>query len=478
MPPESCLTPMPTLKRQDIPALWQAIAAGKTTPVYLLFGERYLCRQVADELSRHLLPDEGQRQRNLHAIDGDREEAIATLNSLRTFSLLPGRQLFRVTDSKLFYSKGVAKTLWDKAKKAHDQKDAREAGRLLAQMLDLAGLGGDSSGEELTGLAAGRWRTLFGFAKPQEKMEWVAEGLAQADHAPTAGKSGPAGDAADLFVTALEGGLPAGNILILVAEAVDKRKRLFKYLEANATVVDLSVDTGASSAARKDQDAIILELVQKTLAGFAKKIDPRALPLLLDRVGFHPVAAVMETEKLALSVGDAPTITIDDLEEMIGRTREEALFAFTEAVAGGNLTEALTSMARLRENQVHPLVMVSGLRNHLRKLLLIRALEEEGVVPYPRGLQFNAFQGYLNQLKATRQQWPEALNGHPFVLYKLFGQAERFPVAALKSALADLLEAEYRLKGSNLPDDAILENMLFSILDAARPQTAPQGGRR
>lgn len=469
---------MPTFKRQELPSVWKAIKDGDIPPVFLLFGERYLCREVAEELCRHLLPEEQQRAQNLHGIDGDQEDPIATLNKLRTFSMLPGRQLFRVMDSRLFYSKGVSKTLWDKAKQAYEKKELKKAGRLAGQLLDVAGLDGDGAGEELIGLSTSRWRALLGFAKPQEKMTWLTEALADTEPAQSS-KSAKKADPADLYVEALENGLPPNNILILVAEAADKRKRLYKYLHKNATVIDLSVDTGASSAARKDQESVLRDLVQKTLTEFGKKIDPRALTLLLDRVGFHPVAAVMETEKLALSVGDAPNIDLDDLEAMIGRTREEALYAFTEAAASKNLDGALKIMNRLRDNQVHPLVIVSGLRNHLRKLLFIRALEAQSEPPYHPGSDYNSFQrGYLAQLKASREEWPQTLAGHPFVVYKLFQQAENFTVATLKSALGELLQADYRLKGSGLPEDIVLENMLFRIMGANRGQTAATGRRQ
>ena len=466
---------MPTFKRHELASVWKSIDAGEIPPVFLLFGERYLCREVADELCRRLLPEEQQRTQNLHGIDGDQEDPVATLNTLRTFSMLPGRQVYRVMDSRLFYSKGVAKTLWDKAKQAAEKKEIKKAGRLAGQLLELTGLDGDDAATELIGLSANRWRALTGFAKPQEKMDWLTEALAAAGPA-VGSKTAKAADAADLYIESLEKGLPPNNCLILVAEAADKRTRLYKFLDKQATIINLAVDTGASSAARKDQDAVLRDLVQKTLSEMGKTIAPRALTLLLDRVGFHPVAAVMETEKLALSVGDAPTIDLEDLEAMTGRTREEALFAFTEATASRNIDNALKLMNRLLENQLHPLVIVSGLRNHLRKLLFIRALEAQQTPSYNPGCDFNTFQrGYLAQLKASRPEWPKMLAGHPFVVYKLFQQAENFSVAALKKCLNELLEAEYRLKGSGLPNTVILENMLFRIIGVNRKQTAAGG---
>ncbi|MDH3393858.1 MAG: DNA polymerase III subunit delta, partial [Desulfobulbaceae bacterium] len=207
---------MPTFKRQDLQSVWKTIKDGDVPSVFLLFGERYLCREVAEELCRRLLPDEQQREQNLIAVDGDQEDPVATLNRLRTFSMLPGRQLFRVMDSKLFYSKGVSKTLWDKAKKACEKKELQKAGRLAGQLLELAGLDGEDAAEELIGLSANRWRSLLGFAKPQEKMTWLAEALA-ASPPPQGSKTAKKSEAADLYVEALENGLPPNNILILVA---------------------------------------------------------------------------------------------------------------------------------------------------------------------------------------------------------------------------------------------------------------------
>jgi DNA polymerase III delta subunit len=67
----------------------------------------------------------------------------------------------------------------------------------------------------------------------------------------------------------------------------------------------------------------------------------------------------------------------------------------------------------------------------------------------------------------------KALAGHPFAVYKSFQQAERFTLAALSQARTGLLTAEYRLKGSGLPEYLILEDFLFSVFQA--PARARQG---
>jgi DNA polymerase-3 subunit delta len=339
-------------------------------------------------------------------------------------------------------------------------------------MLALADLApADWEKEELAACTPGRWQELFGFAKPDD-LAWVQEACAASDG------GGPVAaakvDGAELLMATLETGIPPGNTLILVAEAADKRKKLFKYLEKNCVVIDLSVDTGASSAARKDQEALLKEIVQQSLARFGKKLEPRALPVLLERVGFQPVAVAMEAEKLALSVGEAETITMDDLNAMVGRTREEALYELNEAFGNHDLAASLTIAQRLQENGVHPLIVVAGLRNFLRKLLLVRAIIEHPAFAYPEGISYAAFQkGLLPRLQEGLGPRQKALAGHPFAVYKSFQQAERFTLAALNQARTGLLAAEYRLKGTGLPEYLILDDFLFSVLQA--PARCRQG---
>jgi DNA polymerase-3 subunit delta len=463
---------MAVYKRQEVHTLLKAVAGGERAPVYLLFGERYLCQEIAHDLLCRLLPDESHRLRNLKAIDGDQEEVGVTVNMLKTYSLFGTRQVIRVMDSQILYSKVVAGALWDKARKAWDGKEPKKSLRYLAQMLALADLApGDWQKEEMGACAPGRWQELFGFSRPED-LAWVEDVLAASDGVVV--RAAPKTDGAELLMAALETGIPSGNTLILVAEAADKRKKLFKYLEKNCVVVDLSVDTGSSSAARKDQDALLKDIVQQSLARFGKKLEPRAIPLLLERVGFHPVAVAMEAEKLALFAGEAETITMDDLNAMVGRTREEALYELNEAFGNHDLAASLTICQRLQENGGHPLVVVAGLRNFLRRLLLVRAIIEQPFSAYSEGISYGAFQkGVLPQLQESLGPQQKVLAGHPFAVYKSFQQAERFTLAALKQARAGLLEAEYRLKGSGLPEYLILEDFLFSSLQA--PARSRQG---
>ena len=90
---------MAVYKRQEVPALLKSVERGEIAPVYLLFGERYLCQEIANDLVCRLLPDEALRLNSLKIIDGDQEEVGATVNMLKTYSLFGTRQVIRVMDS-------------------------------------------------------------------------------------------------------------------------------------------------------------------------------------------------------------------------------------------------------------------------------------------------------------------------------------------------------------------------------------------
>ena len=447
---------MPIYLRQNIAGLLAEINRGVISPVYLIFGERYLCREVADDLVRHLLPDEKVRQQGLKRVDGEQENVAQTMNHLQTYSLFGGRQVIRVMDSQLFYSKAVAKGFWDKAKKAADEAKPEKAGRYLLKMIQAGGLESD---ESLAELSAAQWKKLFGFDKPAD-VAWCA------DLPVPAGQAGEKAVSGDVLVQqVLEKGIPASNVLILVAEAVDKRKKLYKLLGDLGAVIDLSVDSGATSAAQKGRDAVIRDLVSRTLAELDKKPGPGVIDLLIDRVGFHPVAAVRETEKVSLYVGDAKVVNRADVETIVGQTREEAIYELNDAVAAANLPRSLALVCRLHDSGLHPLALVAGLRNLLRKLLFFRSVRERQEPPFSANLSFPAFQqSYLPELKKSSCGASPFLSGHPFVLYKNFQQAGNFSLPDLQEALHQLLETEFQLKSSGLPPRLVLEKFLFTFL--------------
>jgi DNA polymerase-3 subunit delta len=449
---------MTLIKRNDLGAILDRVRQGKKNQVYLFFGERYLCRESADLLQKTLLE---QGAGAVNPIDGDQEDAGQTLARLMSFSLLPGLQIFRVTDSRLFQSKDMGAGLWDKAVQEFGANRPAPALRYLLNMLSLAAIPVENI-EPFSGVSVDQWRILFGTEKPTGDLSWADRLVVEAG--PQAALKGAAASLAERYMEAFTRGLPDRNILILTAETVDKRKRLFTHIKEIGVVVDCAVEAGSGSAAQKVQKEVLLEMVQKTLAGFGKKIEPKAMNLFFERVGFHPVAVVMETEKLALFAEGRPIITCDDLETMVGRSREDALFELTDAFGKRQTAKTLTTLHHLLENGIHSLAILATMRNYLRRLLIFRSLQLRPAPVWRQGMSPQQFQGtYLPALKELGE-WPDLLKGHPYALFMSFTKAAEYSCSVLKDWLGLLLEAEFRLKGSPLPQDIVLEELFLTML--------------
>jgi DNA polymerase-3 subunit delta len=126
---------MAQYKREDAQKVLQTIRNGKVLPVYLIIGDRFLCQQLAEDLVGSLLPGSKQAKQNLHLIDGGRESPLNTLNLLKTYSLFPGRQVFKISDSQLFQAKAATQPYWTKAVKAASENDYKLAGKHLTEIL-------------------------------------------------------------------------------------------------------------------------------------------------------------------------------------------------------------------------------------------------------------------------------------------------------------------------------------------------------
>ena len=451
---------MASFTRETLPALFEQL--GRHTPrVVLLFGERYLCRHAAEQVESILLRSGG----TVHQIDGDQEDVHATLAKLRSFSLLPGLQLYRVSDTRLFHSRQVAKTIWDRALKAHGEGREEAAGRALRSLLEAGGLDPRDADADIEGLSEGEWQQCFGFAKPSGDLGWTRPCLkASMVNDDARRRNAASTDAAEALTAALASGIPASNVLMLLADEVDKRKKLFKLLKDEQVVVDLSVETGAGAKAQKEQKTVLVDLVRQTLAEQGKTMTPTLIDLLLERVGFHPVAVVMELRKVMLSIGERRQIGRDDLDALVGRTRQEALFELTGAIGSRNIEQTLAIAERLQENGIHPLAVVATLRGHVRGLMICRALQERPGLGFHPAMTPAAFQQQCLPMLKQQEPWSKEFAGHPYALFQQYKTAAGCSLPLLTHWMHLLLAAELRLKGSPIAPATVLQHLLCAML--------------
>lgn len=440
-------------------------AEKEPSQVYLFIGDRFLCRQAADDVEKALLKTGG----TVHHIDGEEEHPDKTLSKLRSFSLLPGRQIYRVNDTRLFHSKKVGESLWNRALKAKNENRMEGAGRNLLALLAAGGLDPGNPENDPSELRENEWKKCFDFAHPGGDLAWTTALMSELRDSGNAILPPAVEDPAILLQKTLEQGLPKNNLLLLLAEEVDKRKRLYKYLKETQSIIDLSIEQGASSRAKNAQKSVLQDLVNSTLKAMNKNMAPGVMEQLLERVGFHPVAVVMETEKLCLSTEKRSLITREDLNAVVGRTRQEALFELTGAIGNKQLAQALILCTRLVGNAVHPLAIVATLRNHVRTLLLFRSLLEQTAYGFTIGMQANIFQKHCLPKLKEQNRWKQEISGHPYAVFMQFTTASSFSLQVLTNWMQLILQAEQRLKGTPLEPLTILHHLLITMLTPAEP---------
>ena len=188
---------------EQLAKLLTRIRQGESARAYLVVGERFLCQQAAEALCQALLAGGG----TVHPVDGDQEPFATTLHKLTSFSLFPGRQVYRVADTRLLHSVKVAESLWKKVVRARQNNEPDKAARWLQNMLESAGLKPDDPENDPGRFSPAQWKKVFGFAQPQEDLGWTG-GLLAAAAAPqqeTAARS--VDDPAALLEQKLAGGI-------------------------------------------------------------------------------------------------------------------------------------------------------------------------------------------------------------------------------------------------------------------------------
>ena len=212
---------------------------------------------------------------------------------------------------------------------------------------------------------------------------------------------------ADPFVTqyraALEklvGDLPSTGSLVLDVKMWPSNTRLAKMVSSAATLV-----CKAPAVAR-----LPAWCVQWAASQHQKPITADAAALLVELVGSEMGLLDQELLKLALYVGQRKRIDVEDVDQLVGRSRAENVWKIFDAIGTGDAKGALTILDRLLDQGEEPLRLLGAFSLQLRQLAqaarlavsarmpLAAALEEAGVLPF----KFRACEQQLKHLGRQR----------------------------------------------------------------------------
>ncbi len=448
----------------SLEAILAELKRGKAVPCYLLYGEEeFRLRDALDKITAALIPDARDRELNLFTTDGEHEDVGALCESLITPPLLPGRKVVVVRETRLFQSKNVIAALIVRIRERLEPDPARAAVDFM-QFLTLTGM-------QLDDLRDGGWQKIDDDAwrriVPDDGGEgretWLPRAVELCVSRGAVLVKEKTEEETDRLERVLAGGMPEGNHLILTAEAVDRRKRLFKAVSTVGRILTFAKIKGEAR-----QQQVVMEMAAGLLEGRGKRISSGAWAALGQKTGFNLRESLGAIEKLITYSAEKAVIEAADVEAVIGRTKEDTVFDLTGALTARNLTAAIRALKDLLDQGNPPLMIMAMITKEIRFLLHAKLLLASGrLKAFSANMDFGRFQKSvypsLKQEAGEGKEQVELVSKHPFVVFQALKHADRFTIAELSSYLEMLVRIDLALKSTGQEPRLLLERFLIAV---------------
>ncbi len=441
--------------------IFSNLKKGIVAPCYLLYGEEeYLINETLNKILDIIVP-EGNRDFSLFYLDGENTDMDSLIEHILTPSLLGDRKVIVVKNTTIFHSRENLAKLIPKIRSNIDEQPAKAAKYFLT-FLKISGFSledlQDAGWRKITD---DEWSKIVKGDAGEDREKWLPRILEIYSRAGLAGTS--YADKTERLEEILKNGLPGGNCLIFTAEAVDKRGKPFKIISELGIV--LYFGTARGEAAQKE---ILQKEAQKLLDGYGKKLSPAAWIALGKKTGFELRRSMTELEKLISFAGERTIVEKDDVEEVVGKTKEDSIFDLTAALSEKNQLAALDALRALLDQGTHHLIILSMIVREIRFLLQARILVDSAKLPkFNSSMEYGWFQKNIHPVLsgfADTMSMPNdfLINKHPFVVFNALRNCSRFTSPRLIKFLDDLLELDRSFKSSASSPQLLLEMFLIN----------------
>ncbi|MDR2862207.1 MAG: DNA polymerase III subunit delta [Syntrophobacterales bacterium] len=444
----------------NFPQVLTQIKKGQIRPVYLLYGdEEFLLERNLDQMISLILGD-ADRTLNLFPLAGGSDEANEICATLALPPLFAGRKVVVVRDTLLFHSQKTLSSLIKNIRSKMEKRPAQAVASFML-LLEMAGWALDDLKDGAwKNIAEEKWEHLLG-DEHKGREQWIPAMIDLCiahDGGKAAAKKSGGNTLEDTLLR-----IPPENHLILVAETVDRRKKLFKVISSVGAVLHFP----KAKAEQKQKERIMAE-ARDVLAAAGKKMTAGAWDVLGSKTGFQLRDSVQAIEKLIAFSGDSAVIREDDVEEAVGKSREEDVFQLVTAMAEKNLPASLEILRALVLQGVPWLMIFAVIGREMRHLYQAKCLIRHGVF---KGFRHNMDYGEFQQrvmpnLKGLVQGGKKDLGlagQHPYAIYQTLKRAAQFREEDLLSYLNSLLEMDLLIKSSGRSESLMLERFLITV---------------
>jgi DNA polymerase-3 subunit delta len=399
-----------------------------------------------------LLVPKDQRGFNFEPFDGRSAPWDQIEAALMTPPFFPGRKVIWVENAPYFFSREQKSELGEKVFQLWTEGNKDEAAKLLIDLLVVEGWT-QAQWERWDPASTGALETLLDANGADDRTE--VESLI--DYCKSRGldlEKRRSAEGHRLFEL-IERGVPDFAFLILTAVQVDRRTRLYKKFEEIDAVLHLGLERDRTGKVSREQ---LLEFVNDRLRAARKTLESQAREMLLMRCGTDLRALDQELSKLILYAGDRAAIRPADISEIFTDQGQGWVFDLTRAIADRDASAALSELARLLAQGEHPLKLLATIASDMRRLLVARQLlDSELRTRWKRGMTYQQFQ------QSVLRQGAPLVNRNPYADYLCFQRADNFSIAALRTAMERIYEADLSLKSSASMQRLVMERLIIGM---------------
>lgn len=446
--------------QQDLEALVKAAKGGTLKPLVLIHGDQdFLVKQAYDRILEALVPED-VRAFNLEQLDGTLAEVGQVLDGFNTPSMMPGNKAVGMTDARFFLSKANAAELLGKAKARWEANEPQPALRQLGKVLSLADWGwqegldaSDEQWAEALDLKAGELASAGG--------AWVKLAIQQALNSGLNVQAG--GDESGSLAEGLEASLQLGGsglYLICSTGSADARKKLYKLFHEKGHVLDFKTEARGPQAGLTARAFLAQALKQQGLAAKGGLSERLVAAFGHDLGSLHK-----ELEKLEAYAYPRKELTDADMKAVCTPVLEDDVFELLKALGQKNLGLALDVLKRqLSLDPSAPFLLFGMLCGELRKLVVMRALMDEGLLPVKGSSDFNQFK--ITTYPKLLKELPVGLAAmvkktNPFPLYQAMERAKPMSAAQLRDMVAHVSELDRKVKTGGMEASEALQELVL-----------------
>lgn len=224
---------------------------------------------------------------------------------------------------------------------------------------------------------------------------------------------------------------PENTVLIMISRTPDRRRKLFKSIQKYGADYDFD---------RLDVQQL-KAFITKHLRSCGKEFDIDVPELMTEMSGYYDKNSEYTIDNLMNDISkviahSGEHITIQDVEETIAGNEERDVFAFTDALAAGRKSEAMSLLSTLLSYGEHEFKLLGLICAQFEVVLLVSEMYADGM---------------------TTSLMHEQTGIHEYRIKKSLPLARRYTVSRLRNILMRAYEVERNIKSGLMEPRTALE---------------------